>query len=230
LPNLSALSSIPSLLSDPRFGTYLAACNGRDDRALRLYAWNIELSSVFWGPISVLEVVVRNAIHDEMRASRRDDWWNEPSVRLIERERNALVQAEENLARRGIGAPTSGQIVAATSLGLWVGLTDEGIPRDPYCSYETALWQPRIAKAFPYADGVRRKELHRLLDDVRIFRNRLAHHEPIFRASHARIRDNIIRIAGFVHPEAATFIERCHRIDHVLGRKQAAVDWGQNVI
>ncbi|RFA11029.1 hypothetical protein B7R54_01070 [Subtercola boreus] len=171
----SALPNLPSLLSEPRFATYLDHCEGHADHAARLYVWNVELTAAFWGPISIVEVVVRNSVHDAMRMNRADDWWNLPTVRLMRRER-----------------------------------------------------QPRVEKAFPFLGGRRRKQLHRELDDVRRFRNRLAHHEPIFRAPIERLRDDLIGIAGYVHPEAARLISECQRIDQVLARKHEAIRRGKS--
>lgn len=177
-----------------------------------------------------LEVFLRNAVHDALRRGRRDDWWNDPDVRLLSRERRALDQATKTLQRRGEPDPEPDRVVAATSFGLWVGLTDAGLARDPLWSYETALWQPRIVQAFPGLGRVRRKQLHRQLDDVRRFRNRLAHHEPIHTAPLERIRDDVIAIAGFIAPDAAALIHGAHRIDDVLARKREAIETGASVI
>jgi hypothetical protein len=223
----ATLTALPSLLSAPRFARYRDRYSGDEGLGLRLYAWNTELTAACWGPISVVEVVVRNSIHDAMRRDRRDDWWEEPHVRLLDRERFAIADTVQKLRRRGIEAPTPGQIVAATSFGLWVGLTDAGIPRDPLFSYETALWQPRIQKAFPYLGTLRRKELHRKLDDLRVFRNRLAHHEPIYAAPIMRILADAIDIAGFVHADAAALIDGAQRVESTVARMRAAVGSGE---
>jgi hypothetical protein len=223
----ATLPALPSLLSAPRFARYLDRYQGDEKLAIRLYAWNTELSAACWGPISVVEVVVRNGIHDALRRDRRDDWWDEPHVRLMDRELFAISDTVKKLQRRGISSPTPGQIVAATSFGLWVGLTDEGLPRDPLLSYETALWQPRIRKAFPHLGQVRRKELHRKLDGIRIFRNRVAHHEPIYSAPVERILDDMIDIAGYVHEDAAVLIDGAERVRTTLVRMRSAVGTGE---
>lgn len=89
------------------------------------------------------------------------------------------------------------------------------------------MWQPRLVRAFPYLGAVRRKQLHRRLDDVRIFRNRMAHHEPIRSAPLAAIRDDVIAIAGYVHPDAAAFISGANRIDGALARREASIGAGE---
>lgn len=228
--DIAALTGLPRLFSAARLEPYLAACDGDRTGALRLYAWNIEMTAAFWGPIAVLEVVVRNAMHDALRAGREDDWWNADAVHLMPRERRAVDGATDTLVRRGVARPTADQVVAATSFGFWVGLTDAGVPRHPTLSYETVLWQPRLATAFPHRGALRRKGLHRLLDDVRRFRNRLAHHEPIHAAPLRSIRDDITRIAGTVSRDAERLIVGSSRIDTVLDRRDEALNAGRTII
>ena len=222
----SSLPALPDLISGQRFATYLGHYNGNVKYAMRLYLWNVELTAAFWGPVSILETVIRNAIHDALRQGRADEWWSDPRVHLMNRERSMIDSAIADLHRKGVSSPNAGQIVAATTFGLWVGLTDAGLPRHPLLSYETALWQPRLIRAFPNLSGKRRKQLHRELDDVRRFRNRLAHHEPIFRAPLEQLRDDLITIAGYVHPDAAKLVREAQRIDHVLDRKIVAISSG----
>ncbi|WP_157127348.1 hypothetical protein [Cnuibacter physcomitrellae] len=128
------IEALPRLISGPRFETYLRASSGAPETAVRLYLWNIQASSALWGPLAILEVVIRNALHDALRSRRRDDWWNDPSVRLMPRERSMIDDAIAGLVRRGIPRPSPDQVVAATTFGLWTGLTDGGVPRDPYLS------------------------------------------------------------------------------------------------
>ncbi|OIH95490.1 hypothetical protein [Curtobacterium sp. MCBA15_001] len=222
--------ALPDRISAPRLARFMALQDGHVHRALRLYAWNTELTTAFWGPIAWLEVLLRNAVHDALRAGRADDWWNDPAVHLMQRERRAVDGAISTLQRRGVDEPSADDVVAATSFGLWVGLTDAGIPRDPRFGYETTLWQPRMVRAFPGLRTVRRKQLHRRLDEVRRFRNRLAHHEPIIGAPLERVRDDVLEIAGFIDTDAEQFLRGAHRIDEVLARRDCVIDEGRAVI
>lgn len=224
----SSLTSLPELVSPARFGRYLSHYDGRVDLAARLYAWNIEATAAFWGPISVLEVVLRNAMHNALRQDHREDWWDGPDLSLLPAERKMIDDAIAKLAREGKTAPTPGQVVAASNFALWTRLTGAGIARHPVYSYETSLWQPRLVRAFPHLGNVRRKQLHRELNDIRYFRNRLAHHEPIFAASLEQIRDDILRVAAYIYADAVSFIQGCSRIDEVLERKQLAIGSGDN--
>lgn len=224
------LTGLESFISDPRFSRYRNRYDGRRDLAARLYVWNTAISAAFWGPISILEVAVRNAIHDQLVAGRRrDDWWNDPGLDLCETERRNINDAIGTLTRRGNADPSPGQVVAATSFGLWVGLTGAGHVRDHLLRYETTLWQPRIHKAFPHAGTRRRKYIHAELDKVRVLRNRIAHHEPIYNSPLPAIYGSILEMAGMVHPDARLLIEDNSRVPVVLAAQQAAIATGNKI-
>ncbi|WP_267420192.1 MULTISPECIES: hypothetical protein [unclassified Curtobacterium] len=52
----------------------------------------------------------------------------------------------------------------------------------------------------------------------------------MFTAPLERVRDDVLEIVGFVHPDARRFIEGAHRIDEVLARRSDVVDRGWAVI
>lgn len=201
---------------------------GNEVLALRLYSWNIAASNALWGPLGILEVCVRNAIHHQMcQRAGRPDWWRAPTTYLMDRERNAVCRAISKLEQRGNVNPSSDDVVAATSLGLWTGLLSPGLPRHPTLSYETTYWQPRLRRAFPGFDGGR-KRLYRQLDDLRQIRNRIAHHEPIFKSDLARVCAQVVEVAGYVSRDAAEYIEGSHRVGAVLEAKRDFISSGSS--
>ena len=222
-----SLLGLEGLLSEPRFARYLDRYRGNRAAALRLYTWNLAVSSALWGPINVVEVAVRNALHDRLvERTGRSDWWNEASVRLCRNEEEAVEIARATLVNRGTPEPTSDQIVAATSFGLWVGLTSDGIPRDRVYSYETTLWQPRLQHAFPHRGDRRRKYIHSKLDGIRVLRNRIAHHEPIHRSPLPALYEDLVEIAGMIHADAREYIETYSRAAEVIGQYREALTTG----
>jgi hypothetical protein len=70
-------------------------------------------------------------------------------------------------------------VVAALPFGFWSGLLAPG----GSAQYETKYWQTFLHKAFPQFLGPR-SQLYRDVDSLRLFRNRIAHHEPVFFWSH----------------------------------------------
>jgi len=220
------VTALTALISPERLEPYLKHYQGRPDLAARLYMWNIELSAAFWGPLSVMEVVLRNSIHNAMREGRRDDWWNTPHVRLEEREAGSLKSTLDKLQRSGNSEPTSGDVVGSTNFGFWVGMLGAGRARHALYDYETAFWQPRLKKAFPFRGQAGRKQIHANFNAIRLFRNRVAHHEPIFIRDHARTRDLIIDCVALIDPSVAEFIEKTDRIQEVLERQEVAITHG----
>ena len=117
------MPGLRAALSDARLRSYLAKYLGREDLAIRLYSWNIALSAAIWGPLGVVEVVVRNAIHGQLVArSGREDWWNDDRLRLqlLQRERRAIGDAVDTATRR-VREASADDVVAASNFGLWAG-------------------------------------------------------------------------------------------------------------
>ncbi|MFK0003335.1 hypothetical protein [Paenarthrobacter sp. NPDC090522] len=225
--DVGAIGTLEQLISVPRFQTYLGHYRGNHHLAARLYAWNIEVSSAFWGPLSILEVALRNAMHNALSKGRPDTWWDLPSTHLMDNHRAILDETIAKLQRK-IVTPSPGQIVAALPFGFWTRFLDKGIPRHPLLSYETAFWQPRLMNAFPEGVALKRKVLFADLTQIREMRNRIAHHEPIFKMPLETICGDISRIAGYIHVDAAAIMGGCSRVARVLDRKQDAIMHGRN--
>jgi hypothetical protein len=196
-------------ISADRFATYESVTGGDAGVALRLYVWNIAVSSAFWGPLQVLEVALRNALHERLIACfGREDWWNAESLALTTVHQQIIATAHERLAQER-KMPTSGRIVAQLSLGFWVGLLGAGH------NYEMTLWRPALRHAFTEGVGTRR-QLYKDFDRLRTFRNRIAHHEPIFHRHLAADHMHIVRLIRLISPVAAEWVTENSRVEAVL--------------
>src|SRR5882757_68207 len=124
--------------SAARMEPYLKHCNGDAVTAFRLYAWNVEASAAFSGPLSCLEVVLRNALHERLATMvGRSDWWHDRQVDLHDVAKGLLADAATKLARRGKSAGPDA-MVAELHFGFWIALLGKGR------NYETALWRPAL--------------------------------------------------------------------------------------
>lgn len=213
----ATLSTLPAVIGSDRFGTYLTAAGGDPARAIRLYTWNIEVSAAFWGELQVVEVALRNALHEQMQILfRRPDWWNHPAVDLHHDQREQVAKAEAKLTRRRTGFGT-GHVVAELSFGFWTGLLGRGR------SYEHRLWVPALRHALPTYRGSR-SDLHRSVESIRLFRNRIAHHEPIFARHLAADHASIVALAGYLGEDLRTWITELSRVPEALSRRTGVVD------
>jgi hypothetical protein len=204
-------------LSKARSGPYLAAAEGDSARALRLYAWNMEVSGAFLGPLHVLEVCLRNAVDDRLTVlAGRPDWWRS-DIRFTFVAERMIQDSIRKCQIRSDLAP--GHMIAELPFGFWVGLFGSG----GSCQYETNLWRPALRTVFPGYRGSRRG-LHSDLDHVRAFRNRVAHHEPIHRRHLAADRETIIRLLRLMSPAVANWVLVHDRMSESLARRAAVTD------
>ena len=61
-----ALADLLKALSEPRFQTYLGHANGNQEMGMRQYVRNAALASGLHGPVHMLKVTLRNAVHDRL--------------------------------------------------------------------------------------------------------------------------------------------------------------------
>jgi hypothetical protein len=210
----AALGGLPALIAADRLGTYLQACAGDTARAMRLYCWNIEVAA-FWGPLDTLEVAVRNAIHAGLTAHvGREDWWEILPLRYPQPDQvdSAVRAAKSNHGK----STTAGHIVAEFNLGFWTSLLAN--------RYHAQLWPTALQDAFPYQPPAgRRGEIHARLEGLRLLRNRIAHHEPIFGRPLQKDHESILVVLGYLHPDARKRANTHSRVPTSLARRAGCV-------
>ncbi|MFM0233269.1 Abi family protein [Paraburkholderia sediminicola] len=183
-------------LSYPRLSNYRSFFGAADDaEALGLYQWNEDLSAVFFRIISLVEVVLRNQFHHAM--SRRygaagghesKDWYLH--VALGAHSRSKIIdithyrQGQQMLPR--VPAPSPDDVVSRLTFGFWPHLLD--LKKDLH--HQTVSWGPILVDVLPghrqrqvtYWDKLKHRDsLFARLDLCNELRNRIAHHEPIWK-------------------------------------------------
>lgn len=180
----TVVPSLVAALSPARFGTYHQAA-GSDLRALQLYAWNTSVSSAFYGPLQTFEVTLRNSVDRSISATHGERWFDGPT--LLRPSDHRLVG---NVVQRIYDAgkqPAPGRVIAELGLGFWVGLFANAYDQTMWRSHLHRLFNPRIRD---------RRALHDSMDRLRTLRNRVAHHEPIFRRKLGDDYDRLLAIVG----------------------------------
>ena len=158
-------------LSKPRLDKYKIACNGDKNKALILYRYNIKLCQKLYGVLGVLEIVLRNSINEHFRSKLLDDNWIETQTKSgfllssqceIFKERDKLISG---------GKYTHDKLVASLSFGTWTFMFSKNCYKN---SGKTLL------NIFPKKTlGMNQSDIYKELDRIRLFRNRIAHHEPL---------------------------------------------------
>lgn len=207
--------------SDPRLDAYAQATNGDCATAERLYWWNVEISGAFYGPLHCLEVALRNALHDKLRAAyARDDWW--AAAPLQPHGLQMITDARAKYARRGSRLASADDIVAELPFGFWTSL----LSNNRHSQYDRRLWVPCLHRAFPHFRG-RRRDLHDNLEAMRLLRNRIMHHEPIHHRDLAADHRKIYQLISYIDATAAKEASAMDRVPAVLRRRQAVRDGSQ---
>ncbi len=211
------LDELQASLTPERFGTYLNAAGGDRKEASRLYVWNTEVSAAFYGPLQGLEVTLRNAAHQRLAECYGLAWYDNPDTGLdggaIER-----IAAAKSEPMRHDSPGDASRVVAALSFGFWVSLFGRGgrLESGGKANYEMVLWRPALRSAFPHCATLNRKRVHGMLNGLRILRNRIAHHEPVFARNLAEDHQRILEVTGWMSPVMRTLTERHSRVPALL--------------
>jgi hypothetical protein len=135
-------------------------------------------------------------------------------VTLINPGLSMIRDARATAARRTSVGVLPGDIVAALPLGFWVSLFSAGRS----ANYETTLWRPALRHSIPGYKGPR-AELHFRLDALRLLRNRVAHHEPIFRRHLAADHASVLGLLADISPGFASWVAGFDEIPAILAQR-----------
>jgi hypothetical protein len=208
---------IPSALSTPRFATYLSACNDDTVDALRLYGWNARVASAFLFPLHLFEICVRNSVANAATATYNTDWpWVASFERSLPRPHRRHFSPHDEILkvrRRHENPRSSGKVIADLKFAFWVSMFT--------VSHEARLWTPHIKVEFPNAPAsttVRqlRTKIYGVSDTVRLLRNRIAHHEPIFGLDLIARYEAIEEIIGYRCLDTLAWMRRAETVTDYL--------------
>jgi hypothetical protein len=186
------LQALEPTLSQARLGTYLLAAGHDPQRALAFYQWNTQLGEAFHLPIQAVEVALRNRINVVFVSKFGPEWWQDQRFLLIADQRQiaAIDEVKKRISKRGQNTVT-GQIVAGLSFGFWVSMLD--------ARHNQIVWSQALATGFPdLPAGKLRKHLQQESREIANFRNRIWHHEPIFRADITAEYSRCMKVLGWL--------------------------------
>ncbi|MFT4035574.1 MAG: hypothetical protein QM679_08370 [Patulibacter sp.] len=228
-------------------GTFLAAAGGDQRLARELYVWDRDLAAAMLADIAIVEVALRNAMHDALAAVWGPLWFADPAVRLDERSAGQLASAWKSLPSNHRGDRSDpqlpGRLVARCMLGFWVNLLDAGDhvgahPRRMRVDYER-LWRQALHRAFrggraearARGDRYTRDWAHAIAKNVNTLRNRAAHHEPLVngfplpgqnrRLTAEQGHAEVMTLARMLDRDLATWINQDTAVHRLLATRPA---------
>ena len=208
-------------LSEPRYNRYLIATGNDKNRSKRLYNANIRLAQAFHPVITQFEVVFRNSLNLQLGSyfldndwiiNQKDGFMGDNSLRksgyFI---RKSVLKSESRLRRRGVTI-TSGKIISEQTFGFWVSL---------FLSHHYQLIGGQPIQIFQHKPkSENRASLYDKLNEIREFRNRVNHCEPICFVGPnidctkaLRVKTTLFNLISWIEPELIPFFEKIDNIN-----------------
>lgn len=167
-------------LSRSRYNRYLLATGQSLTKAKRLCLANMRLAQAFHPLISQFEVIFRNSLNDILASNFSDSEWiiNQKTGFMSDLSlhqsqfflRNCVRKTERRLISKGFHL-SSGKIVADQALGFWVAF---------FLPHHYSLVSGSPIHCFPFKPSQEnRASLHSKLEEIKNFRNRVNHCEPL---------------------------------------------------
>jgi hypothetical protein len=199
--------ALENTISVKRLDKYLIAMNGDLDKSLKLYEENMRLAEAFYTPLQCLEVCFRNTLNLRLSQTYGADWLTNGKPPLEPWFTKSIEDSVSNLAKGGHSNDPD-NVVAELNFGFWVGLIGP--------SYDATLWRQTLYKGFiAKGGGQKRSAVQGRFNVLRRFRNRVAHHEPIFDRPLAQLHTEIIESISWMCRHTSNWAAHHSRFDEV---------------
>jgi Abi-like protein len=206
-PKDDQFTAIIRALHDDRIDRYLPATYGNQEDALRIYLWNCALCEAFYLPLHFAEIVIRNAINNHLIERLGDRWFeNRTFIKILNQhyqdDLDDLLQAE--LLRHGDNL-TCHHLVSELSFGFWQHLLTKRFSR--------IIWATGFKSAFPnLPNSMERQDIYNRIEIIRKWRNRIAHHKPIFDQGPSAKYHDLLQLMRWVCHDTANWISSVAKV------------------
>jgi hypothetical protein len=198
----------------------LNATGNNNERAKKLYNTNIRLAQAFHPILSQFEVVLRNNLNISLSIYFSDPEWiiNQKSGFMRDNSlrnshyflRTCIQKTETKLTRRAIPI-TSGKIISDQTFGFWIAF---------FLSHHYSLVGGQPIHIFAHKPiSENRASIYSKLDEIKNFRNRVNHCEPICFKGHTidcslalDIRSKLYSLIKWIDPQLVPFFESIDNI------------------
>lgn len=216
---------------------------------MELYLWNVRLSAAFAEVIALAEVILRNAMAEQLAGAysatwyARDELFDDRTINGFRGTWRSITMPTDvqtgKPASKTLHSVPAGKMVAESNFGCWVNLLDKGGTRGdgPFkrnVDYDSTLWRKALHRAFPNSGG-RRTTVFTTASHVRSLRNRVAHHEPLIagiplhgqndrrgRTRRLALPDahaEVLRLIEFIDKSVATWLGQNSRVPQILAAR-----------
>lgn len=214
-------------VSSRRFGAYSLESDSDSVDAAARYLWNMALGAAITPVLHLVEVSCRNAIYEVgcettagrgLRTGAVPCWLDANPSLLQPREEAEVTKA---LRRLGRGRHTPGHLVGQLGFGFWVSLCER--PYEHGRASGPQLW-PKAVKRFQNAPKHERSRpgIWAALNDLREYRNLVAHYQPIWDRDPVGRHSRAIEVLGWMNPSLAAVTRGLSSLEGVYDAGPAA--------
>jgi hypothetical protein len=210
-PDLQIINNVENALQNERLNRYMAAAENNKGQAFKFYLWNCVLCEAFVIPLHFCEIVCRNAIHKALRSKIGNEWYlNDTLTKILDkRYADELTNAVKQERGQHGTTMTAHHIVSALSFGFWQHLATK--------RFERLLWSDSIRRYFQNAPSTKnREDLHNIIESLRRWRNRIAHHRAIFDKKPMLRYQEAIELIKWVCSDTAGYVSSISKVPSAI--------------
>jgi len=204
-------------ISKPRLDSYRGYFRASLSEAIGLYMWNAEVASKLGVLVSFFEIALRNNIHKTMssfysRGSQTSSHWYDTireQLKPTTRDKIAAVRAKSRHA-------SPDEIVSRVTFGFWPAILSS-LDRRYQAQLLSGIFPNHPLNAAPQNWSVQTNRASALayIYELNELRNRLAHHEPLWKFS--AIKDTSTRPAMIVVRASQSQTDTLVRFQRLMG-------------
>ncbi len=207
------------LISAERFNAYRISDDENENAVINRYLWNAQLCSAFYVPLHFVEIGLRNSLFNSISERYGQDWLIKNI--LHEREQNSTNDAISELKKRNEPCHT-GKIIAELSFGFWGSLLYQKYDAPSFKDKTKAVFWPYCIKnSFPYMHSHfrTRRHIEKKIEKIKRFRNRIFHHEPIWKTNLNENYKDILEVISWFYKDYEKLVS-IDRVKELLNQKQ----------
>lgn len=206
------MQAIENTLGPGRISRYMSEAAQDRNYAIQLYLWNTQICQAFYFPLQVAEIAVRNACQEALRYTYKQNWYDEQKfihqLKPDFRSEISRVTADEKGQH---GQITDGHVVSGLSFGFWEHMLSK--------NFQLVLWKGGVKHQFPGSPIVPISKVRERVEEIRIWRNRIAHYRTVFDRKPQAMHEKIIELIGWRNPLAETTIRSMSTVLNVIGNR-----------
>ena len=196
------------LFSKSRLETYYRIFPHDQEKAITYYQINTQISESFYPLLSNFEIVLRNSIHNSFSIHFKSENWYEHINYPELKDQINVAKSKISISKKEF---TIDKLVSELTLGFWTALFNKKYAKD--------FWKP-LMYAFPM---ISKEQKHRntiafKLNNIRKFRNRIFHFEPICNDLNILELNHqtILEILNWINTDIVEWTKQIDRFDELL--------------